>query len=538
MSLETKAVALEFKWTPDAETSGSFSGVAAHFGNIDFVGDVIEAGAFTASLGEHKANGTRPVLLWAHNPDEPIGVVDTLDQTSRGLEIKGRFAVDTVRGGDAYRLARMGAVTGLSIGYRATRATRDAKGIRKILAADLAEISLVAMPANDRARLTSVKAAGAAEGENMTDFIEDGAAAGSADIEAKLAEIEAKAAKVDELETKLADAVKRADDFELRISRPGVISAKDSRGEIERKAFLGFVRQGRESLGPDEVKSLRVADDTAGGYLAPAQFLAELDRNLTLLSPMRSVARVAQTSSGSIIIPRRTSEMTCDWVGEMESRSETAPVYGSVEIFVHEVAAYIDVSVKLLEDAAINIEAELARDFAEDFALREGAAFITGSGVKRPEGIMTAAGVDSVNSGAATSITADGLIGLYYALKAPYRGSAVWMMNAATLSAVRKLKDGEGQYLWAPGLQPGQPESLLGRPVVEAPDMPNVGAGTYPIALGDWSTAYRIVDKPAVSLLRDPFTQATSGLVRFHGRKRVGGAVVRPEAMKKLYISA
>lgn len=282
------------------------------------------------------------------------------------------------------------------------------------------------------------------------------------------------------------------------------------------------------------MKALRVADDTAGGYLAPPDFQKEVIKNIVEFSPVRQAARAGSTASGSVILPKRTGAPTASWTAESEDRPETAPSYGQVEITVHEAACYIDVSNKLLEDAAVNIEAELAFDLAEEFGRIEGAAFVNGDGVKKPLGFMAAANVGFTLNGHATTLAADPLISLMYALPAFYRNRGVWILNGTTLATVRKLKDGQSNYLWQPSYQAGAPETLLGRPVVEAVDMPDIASGAFPIAFGDFASAYRVYDRLSLSVLRDPFSMATKGLVRFHARRRVGGGVVRGEAIKKL----
>lgn len=536
MTLETKALALELKFAEDAETTGGFTGLAAAYGNVDHGGDIIAPGAFRQSLKEHKTAGTRPALLWQHDPMQPIGVIDALTETPAGLEIKGRLNLQVAKGAEAYALAKQGAMRGLSIGYQTQKSTRDAKGVRKILAAYLGEVSFVTRGMNDRAVVTNLKAAGAAKGNDMTDE-NTGAAAENADIETKLAELESKAAKIDDLETKLAAAEKRADDFELKLNRPAILKTKDERGEIEKKAFANFLRMGREGLDHNEVKALTVSPDTAGGYLAPAEFSREVDKAIVQYSPVRQVARVGQTASGSVIIPRLVGQPTAGWVGETEARPETTSTYGQSEIFVHELAAYVDISQKLIEDAAVNIEAEVASDLALQFGKVEGAAFVNGDGVKKPLGFMSDANVTSINGGDAAALKSDGLISLFYSLASDYRGRGVWFMNSNSISAIRKLKDGQGQYLWQPALTLGEPATILGRPVYEAVDMPDIAANAFPVAFGDFSTAFRIYDRVSISLLRDPFTVATSGLVRFHARRRVGAGVVRAEAIKKLKIA-
>ena len=344
------------------------------------------------------------------------------------------------------------------------------------------------------------------------------------------------------LESKTADfekITKRIDAIEIKVNRPGTGGTKseDEQVAIEKKAFTTFLRKGREALAADEIKTLRVSDDTSGGYLAPADFSAEVDKNIVQFSPVRQAARVGATASGSVIIPRRTGRPTASWVGETETRTETESTYGSVEIVVHEAACYVDVSNKLLEDAAVDVAAEVAFDIAEEFGRLEGAAFINGTGVKAPLGLLSDTGVNYTASGSATAILLDGIIDVYYALAPAYRQRGAWLLNGSSLAAIRKIKDGNGLYIWQPALAAGQPETILGRPVVEAVDMPDVSGNAFPVMFGDIASAYRIYDRVALSLLRDPYSIATTGQTRFHARRRVGAAVVRPEAIRKLKIS-
>ncbi len=334
----------------------------------------------------------------------------------------------------------------------------------------------------------------------------------------------------------------RLDAIDLRTQRPGGSGGNgDEATEIQRRAFTGFLRQGREALPADEVRSLRVSDDTAGGYLAPDEFVAEVIKGIVEVSPVRQAARVGNTSSGAVILPKRTGRPTASWVGETEDRPETGSTYGQVEIPIHEMACYVDVSLRLLEDAAVNVEAEVASDLAEEFGRLEGVALVNGNGVKKPMGVMADPGVAYTASGNASTLgsaPADLLITHMYAMPAFYRNGGAWMMNGNTLAAIRKLKDAQGAYIWQPSYQAGQPATILGRPVIEAVDMPDIGTGTEPIAFGDFPRAYRIYDRVALSVMRDPYSQATKGLVRFHARRRIGGGVVLAEAIRKIRCAA
>ncbi|MEM6847597.1 MAG: phage major capsid protein [Pseudomonadota bacterium] len=327
----------------------------------------------------------------------------------------------------------------------------------------------------------------------------------------------------------------RVDALDVRTQRPnGRTDTQNNDNAVERRAFNGFIRHGRESLPADEVRTLRVAENQAGGYFAPEEFEAAILKELVEVSPVRSAATVRPTSSASVVQPRRTGRISARWVGEVETRPATEPSYGQIETPVHEMACYVDVSNQLLEDSAVNIEGELSVEFATEFGRLEGEAFVIGDGFKKPSGIMADTAVSAVLNGHATNLRPDALISLMYDLPAQYRNRGVWMMTGATIAAVRTLKDGQSNYLWQPSYQAGQPETLLGRPIVEAVDMADVAANAFPILYGDVAAAYRIFDRVGLSVMRDPYTQATNGITRFHARRRVGGAVIRPEALRKL----
>jgi HK97 family phage major capsid protein len=346
------------------------------------------------------------------------------------------------------------------------------------------------------------------------------------------------------IETKSVDATKvteRLDKLEAKFNRPSANDNNDPANDdkkIETKAFGKFLRGGRESLGADEIKSLVVGDDPRGGYLSPPQFVAQMIRQLVQFSPVRAAARVGATGNSSVVLPVRTGVTNALWEDETETETESDPAFAQVEIAVRDLKTYTDVSVKLLEDSAIDLEAELSDALAKDFGKKEGTAFVNGTGVKQPRGLMVHPAVSYYAGGDASNLTANGIIGLFHALPPAYRQVGAWMMNSTTVGAVRKLvTSGSGAPLWVDSLAAGNPPTILGRPVIEAIDMPSVAANAFPIVFGDFNSAYRIYDRIGMTLLRDPFTQATNGLVRFHARRRVGGDVVLPEAILKLKIA-
>lgn len=305
-------------------------------------------------------------------------------------------------------------------------------------------------------------------------------------------------------------------------------------GEEEKKALADVAA---------EAKALGITPDTAAGFLAPTEYVREIIKGVTEISPARSIVRVRATSAKSIQIPKRTGQFAAQWVADQGPRSETTGLtYGLEELPAHEMYALIDISNQMLEDSAFDMEAEIRGEATEQFAVAEGAAVVSGSGVGRPEGWMTNASVQSTNSGTAATIAdadgqANGLLSLFHAIKTAYARNALWTLNRTTLGSVRKLKDGDKNYIWMPGLSQGIPNSILGAPYVEMPDMPSEGAGLFPIAFGDFRRAYTLVDRISMEMLRDPYTQATSGNIRFIFRRRTGGQVVLPEAIRKLKCS-
>lgn len=327
----------------------------------------------------------------------------------------------------------------------------------------------------------------------------------------------------------------RLDKIEAKANRPAG-GANDEKPEaaVERKAFGAYLRLGNQTP-PDEVKALTVSSDPNGGYLAPAEMSTEFIRDLVEFSPIRSYASVRTTGAPSVQYPKRTAITNATWTDELEDSSESAPAFGMLEVPVHKLTTFVDISNELLADSGGAAEAEVRLALAEDFGKKEATAFINGSGDKRPEGVMTNADISATINGHATNLSADKLIDLMYALPAAYRNAsgAAWAMNGTTLAAVRKLKDGQNNYLWQPSIQVGQPETILGKPVVEMVDLPDIADGAYPIIFGDWS-AYRIVDRLALSILSDPYTQARKGVTRIHATRRTGGRVLQAARFRKL----
>lgn len=336
------------------------------------------------------------------------------------------------------------------------------------------------------------------------------------------------------LTEQVASTNERLDYLETKMNRPDDPGDGSFGRQSEKvRAFDTYLRRGIERVPSHYQDALQTGEDPAGGFLNPAEYEKQLERDLTLFSPIRSVARVGTTGSGEVLLPKRTSPLTGYWVNELEGRTASQPAFGLTSVPLGEIACFTDVSTRQIEDSAFNIGSELISDFSEAFASVESAAFINGDGTKqRPEGILRAPGITTVPSGAATSVTADALLTLLFSLPNFWRSRATFALNSSTLATIAKLKDSSGAYLLQPGLQAGQPSKLLGLNFIECVDLPDLSAGSKSIVLGDWSR-YRIFGKPnSTQVLRDPFSQATNGIVRFHARRRVGATLTMPSAFR------
>jgi HK97 family phage major capsid protein len=323
----------------------------------------------------------------------------------------------------------------------------------------------------------------------------------------------------------------------------------------QRQHFTVFSDWARGRVDDNALRQVQAAmhreSDTDGGFLVPEQIDREIIRILGTVSVMRQIATVRSIGAGTLRRPIQTQGAAGGWVGERDARPETtAPKFMEQTIDTHEMYANPAATQLLIDDAFFNIETWLPQEVNVTFDELEGAAFISGNGVLKPMGLLSYStvlagswawgSVTHVISGGAADFAAtdpaDALINLQTALKPGYLGNARWLMNRATQAKVRLFKDGNDQYLWAPGLQAGVPATLLGHPISADDNMPNVGAGTLPIAFGDFRRAYLILDRIGTRVLRDPYTNKP--YIHFYVTRRVGGAVQDFDAFKVLKISA
>ena len=377
-----------------------------------------------------------------------------------------------------------------------------------------------------------------------------------AQIERKMAADVVTSDKVNRINAALSEQKQALDHMTLTMNRPrlGAVSTKAGYGVdlAHKAAWDAYARKGDASrLAAYETKSLSVGSDPDGGYLVPKETETVIDRVLAQASPIRSIAAVRQVSGSVYKKPVTTTGAVSGWVGETEARPETAsPVLSAIEFPTMELYAMPAATQSILDDAQVNVEEWLAQEVQTVFAEQEGAAFVNGDGVNKPKGFLNYTIVDDASwswdnigyipSGAAGDFAStdpsDQLIDLIYAPKQAYRANAHWVMNRSVEGELRKFKDADGNYIWQPAVAAGQPASLMGYPVVEAEDMPDLAADSLSIAFGDFQRGYLIVDRVGIRVLRDPYS--SKPYVLFYTTKRVGGGVQNFEAIKVMKFAA
>ncbi|CCG09594.1 phage major capsid protein [Pararhodospirillum photometricum] len=545
--------AVECRFTPSDE-AGLVAGYGVVWNVLDRHGTAFAPGSLDASLADIRASGHRVPMLWAHDPARVIGAWDRLEADEHGLRVEGRLVTDTRDGADALAHLRAGSLNGLSIGFRRLADEPRAGGGRTITRAELVEISLVAVPSNNDARTTEVRGtpeegtitmlnAAPVEHRAEPNTGADDGAGNETDLGARVAKVEEAVAsigqKVDALAEKVGQTEQRADRIEARSARVGLGSGAGAGPDPETRAFGVYLRRGSSAVEAHEMRAMSASTDSQGGFLVPDGFRAELLKRLIEVSPMRTLCTVTPTGTDALILPKVTANPTSAWVAELGTRTSSEPTVGQVKIDVHEASIYTDISRRLLEDSAINLQSELAAILSQEYARLEGQAFVSGDGTGKPRGFLSHPDFETVAAGSTSALSADKLIEVMHSLPAQYRNKGTWVMNGTTtLGKVRSFKNSSGDYLWRDALSEGNPGTILGRPVVELPDMPDIASGEVPIAFGDFKVAYRIAQRVEFSILRDDYTQAVSGLVRFFSRARLGGDLVQAAAIKGISMTA
>lgn len=356
-----------------------------------------------------------------------------------------------------------------------------------------------------------------------------------ADQEAKLEKINA---HLDRLQKETEDAHTK-----LAAAQMGAGGGQALRDKDYTESFNAHMRKG------DVQAALNKGAAEEGGYLTPVEWDRTIIDKLREESPMRELAQVQVTSKAGWSKLFNMGGTGSGWVGEEDQRPETAtPVLAALGFGHGEIYANPAATQQLLDDSEINIESWLASEVQAEFAEQEGQAFISGDGNKKPAGILTYVtgganatkhpfgAIQAINSGAAADITSDAVLDLIYGLPKKYRQNARFLTNNLTIAKLRKLKDGQGNYLWQPSAQAGQPATLHGYGLAEDENMPDVAANALPIMFGDFKRGYLIIDRMGVRVLRDPYTKKP--YVLFYTTKRVGGGVQNPECLRALQVAA
>ncbi len=352
--------------------------------------------------------------------------------------------------------------------------------------------------------------------------------------------------EVSELGTAI-DRLERAQQVERELNDPANtpltsrpksgITDKPGRASDEYKAAFWNMIRHRGSM-PSVMNALQIGTDSEGGYLVPDEYERTLVQALEEENVLRSLCTIIRTESGDRKIPVVATHGTASWVEEEGQIPESDDSFNQISIGAHKVATMIKVSDELLQDAVFDIENYIATEFARRIGAAEEEAFLTGDGSAKPTGLLheiNGAGIGVTTAG--NSFTADEIIDLVHSVRSVYRRNAIFLMNDGSVKALRKLKDGNGQYLWQPGLKEGQPDMLLNYRLVTSSFMPEISAGNKAVLFGDLKH-YWIADRQGRSMQRLNELFAATGQVGFRATQRVDGRLVLAEAVKTLKIKA
>ena len=377
------------------------------------------------------------------------------------------------------------------------------------------------------------------------------------EIEAMLLKVDAAVQAADDRKAdidRMASAMERIETALARSPRGGdpVVTPEQ---EQHREALCEYMRHGENAteLRGLEKQALTRGTDTAGGYWVTPERAETIVTTIFETSPMRQVASVRAISTDALVMPDDYDEAAASWAGESASVSESStPALGEIRIPVHELRAMPKASQQLLEDSEVDPEVWLADKVADKFSRTENTAFISGTGAGQPRGILgTTKAIDSgsgvargsvgymktgVNGAWKANTPGDNLIDLMFLLKSGYDAAASFLARRSTIGTIRKFSTSTYAYVWEPSFTAGVPATILGKPVYSMEDVPAIANDSYSVAYGDFRSAYQIVDRIGISVLRDPFS--SKPFVLFYTRKRVGADVVNYEAIKLLQFKA
>lgn len=336
--------------------------------------------------------------------------------------------------------------------------------------------------------------------------------------------------RMDEIEREMNAPVSRP-----ITQKPDNAAGSDKKGRTNDAYVTAFWNQMRNVSSPEIRNALSEGIDADGGFLVPDTFENSLVKAVDEAVVIRSLAKTKTLGAGNHQIPVVATRAAASWVSENAAIPESQDTFGQKQLNAHKLCALIKVSEELVNDSAFDLEQHFRTEFAYKMALAEEDAFINGNGNGKPYGLLhdTEGGEIGITTAAATAITADELINLYHSLRGGYRKNAVWIMNDATVNAIRLLKDDNGQYIWQPGLKENSTDTILGKPVYTSASVPVIGAGNKTVLFGDLKN-YWIGDRAGITFRRLNELYAANGQVGFMATKRLDARLVIPEAVKIL----
>lgn len=349
--------------------------------------------------------------------------------------------------------------------------------------------------------------------------------------------------RLDAIEQEVIDLAKRSKRIDIGSNSQGSAAT-------QKDALRVFITKGDDSkLVELQGKAMSIGSDPDGGYAVPEYLEREVENLEKNASAIVRLARTVTTTGPSFKKLVNLRGTASGWVGETDARPETGtPKLAAITIDVGEVYANPKLTQAMLDDAMFDAEVFISDEITSEFADQLGAALISGDGVNKPTGILTKTittekdGIRAFGSLQAVETSAVGLVdfddmkNLKASLRAKYRQGAAWVMNDATANVLSKLKDNTGDYIWSDSVAAGEPDTLFGYPVQIDENMPDIGAGSYPVLFGNFLRGYYVVRRMGIRLLRDPFT--SKPYVNFYATERVGGDVVNSECIKLLKIKA
>ncbi len=481
-----------------ADNNITITGYASVYNVVDQQNDIIIKGTFLSP------DNQTVKFLWQHDIIQPIGAIKSLHEDNYGLQIEAVINGNIRSGREAIELVKQGAVDGLSIGFNLQSAYYNHLGQRVIEKAELLEVSIVTFPANTHAKIYNIVNVNQQEHMNIE-------ATNSENTEQITKQIKMLEDKINNIQTVLA--------------RPEL---GNDNNNIEYKAAFGdYLRKG--NMNSLIQKSLSSAAGEGDVLLVPTLY-SKIVGEIKARSPMRQLASIETISTNALDVVIEDGKFTSGWIGDAERREDTeTPKLKQKRILVHELYAQPKATQALIDDSAIQIEDWLVKCLINSFIKIENAAFINGSGEKQPKGILhDDHKIKNIDVGDIK--LQDLLLNLINDLDEEYLTNASFLMNRTTLSAIQQLKDETGRFIWQQTFTESLSHTIFGIPVVCCAEMPSIEVGKCAIAFGDFDSAYKIVDRSGVNIMRDQYTEKP--FVKFYTVKRVGGDVVNPEALR------